>query len=376
MNVESMRLINFRNYKNISLKFHKNINIFIGKNAQGKTNLMEAIYMCAIGRSFRTNKDKEIINFEKNEAYIGANVSLGDYKKFFEIKMERNKPKRIRVNKTELASYKELNTGLNVVIFTPEDLKIVKGGPQERRNFIDSGVSQIKPVYSYNINKYKKLLYQRNNLLKSSRFRKDINNLLEVFDLQIAKIGTSIILERDKYLQKLSDLASFNHTKITDQLENLNLKYMTNVPILENKGDMEKAYLELMKKNLKKDLEFGTTEIGPHRDDIIMMINNKDARIYGSQGQQRTTVLSIILSELELIKRERGMYPVLLLDDVFSELDGSRRKYLTDFFNHMQVFITVTDGEDLKSMENLNKTIYYIENGNLKLENSYDSSYR
>ncbi len=348
------------------MELNKKINIFIGKNAQGKTNLLEAIYISATGKSFRTNRDKEIINFNKNEAYIGTQMNIGRFEKFIEIKMERDKPKRIRVNKTELKNYKELYSGLNVVVFSPEDLKLVKGGPQERRDFLDTEISQIKPVYNYNINRYNKVLFQRNNLLKSSRFEKNIENLLEIFDIQLAKIGTDIILERNNYVNELSKIANITHNNITLSNENLELKYISNIEILDSKLEMEKNYTAGLKKNIKKDIEFTSTQLGPHRDDILMTINNKDLKTYGSQGQQRTVVLSIKLSEVELIKKERGIYPVLLLDDVFSELDEERRKYLIESFKDMQTLITVTDAVDLRGMEENEKSIFHIESGNLK----------
>lgn len=368
MNLKNIRLINFRNYYNIDLKLNENINIFIGKNAQGKTNLIESIYMCGTGKSFRTNRDKEIINFTKNQAYIGTNIDTGNSKKLLEIKMEKNKPKRIRINKTELKNYRELKSGLNVVIFTPEDLRIIKDGPQKRRDFLNEGISQIRPVYTYNIGKYRKLLYQRNNILKTSKFKNhdEINSLLEVFDIQISKIGTSIMKTRYNYIQELSKFAKENHNNITDGEEDLLLEYISNVPIDENKEDMEKIYFNLMKKNINRDLEYGTTIIGPHRDDIFMSINNKDVKVFGSQGQQRTVILSLILSEVEMIKMEKGMYPVLLLDDVFSELDINRRKYLSKLFNNMQTFITLTNSENIKSMDKFNKSIFYIEDGQVK----------
>ena len=368
LNVENIRLINIRNYHNISLNLNKNINIFIGKNAQGKTNLIESIYMCASGKSFRTNKDREIINFSKNEAYIGTQINLNNYNKFIEIKMHKDKPKRIRINKTELKSYKELNSGLYVVLFSPDDLRIIKDGPQERRNFLDVLISQLKPVYNYNINRYKKILLQRNNLLKSSKFKKDNIDLLDLFDVQIAKVGTSIVVERYKYIKALYNICKDTHSKITKNMEDLTLHYSSNIPIFNDKQEIEQNYINLLKKNLNRDLEFGTTEIGPHRDDLLMYINEKDAKVYGSQGQQRTVVLSLILSEVEMIQNEIGTYPVLLLDDVFSELDEERRQYLVKFFNNMQVFITLTDSENLKSMDGLDKTIFYIENGKLKME--------
>lgn len=366
MHVENIRLINFRNYYSLNIDLNKKTNIFIGKNAQGKTNLLEAIYICATGRSFRTNRDKEIINFNKSEAYVGAQMDIGKFEKFIEIKMERDKTKRIRVNKTELKNYKELYSGLNVVVFSPEDLKLVKEGPGERRNFLDTEISQIKPVYSYNINRYNKILFQRNNLLRSNKFQKNIKSLLEIFDIQLAKIGTDIIIERNRYIDELSKISNITHNKITLSNENLELKYISNIEISDNKLEMEKSYVDKLSKNIDKDIESASTGLGPHRDDILMTINNKDLKTYGSQGQQRTVVLSIKLSEVELIKKERGIYPVLLLDDVFSELDEERRKYLIRSFKDMQTLITVTDAIDLKEMKNIEKSVFYIENGKLK----------
>lgn len=365
MDVENIRLINFRNYENLDFKLNKNLNIFIGNNAQGKTNLIEAIFICASGKSFRTNRDKEIINFNKDEAYVATSINLDNYSKFIEVKLHKDKAKRIRINKTELDSYKDLNSGLNVVLFTPEELKIVKGGPHERRSFLDMGISQIKPVYNYNLNKYKKILFQRNNILRSSKFKKNLKDLLDVFDNQIVKVGSNIILNRYEYLQRLNAISCKIHKDITEDMENLNLKYISNIPILEDRAEMEKTYLNIMKKNLKRDIEYSTTEIGPHRDDMEIDINGKSAKIYGSQGQQRTIVLSLVLSEVELLKEEKGSYPVLLLDDVFSELDENRRNYLSGFFKNIQTFITTTEEEDLKCMKNLDKAIFNIKNGEI-----------
>jgi len=367
LNVENIRLINFRNYHSINVNFNQNINIFIGKNAQGKTNLLEAIYMCSNGKSFRTNRDKEIINFEKKVAYIGVNVKTDRFEKFIELKLDKENSKIIRINKNTIENYKELETGLSVVIFSPDDLKLVKEGPHERRNFMDLSISQIKPVYSYNISRYNRLLYQRNKILKSNKMKKELYNLLEAFDLQIAKIGTSIIYERNAYLNDFFYICKNTHHNLTSYKENMELRYNTNVPILDNKIEMEKVYFKLLKDNFNKDIEYGTTEIGPHRDDIFIFINSRDVRIFGSQGQQRTAVLTLKLSEVELIKKENGNYPIVLLDDVFSELDEERRNYLTNSFAKMQTFITVTDAVDIKSLDNFNKSIFYIENGRLEI---------
>lgn len=364
MNVESIRLINFRNYHNLNINLNKNINIFVGKNAQGKTNLLEAIYFCAMGKSFRTNRDKEIINFNKHEAYIGAKININKREKIIEIKLEKDRPKRIKVNKIELKNFKELNSGLNVVIFSPDDLKLIKDGPGEKRNFLDMSISQIKPVYKYNINKYNKILFQRNNLLKSNKPKSHIINLLEIFDIQLAKIGTEIIIYRIQFIENLSKIAKEIHKKLTLEREELNLNYNSNVNI-SDKNIIEKKFLEQLKTNVDKDLITGITSIGPHRDDIQIQINGIDARVFASQGQQRTIVLSIKLSEVEIIKMERGVYPVLLLDDVYSELDLDRRKYLTETFKDMQTIITSTDIINLDELKELERSTFYINNGKI-----------
>ncbi|HSH34765.1 DNA replication/repair protein RecF, partial [Schnuerera sp.] len=237
-------------------------------------------------------------------------------------------------------------------------------GPAERRNFLDLSISQIRPVYKYNINKYNKILFQRNNLLKSNKSKAHILNLLEIFDIQLAKIGTEIIISRLQFVSNLSKITKKIHNKLTLGEEELNLKYNSNIKIT-NKNTIEKNFLEQLKINTNKDLVTGVTSIGPHRDDIKIKINNIDARTYASQGQQRTIVLSIKLSEVEIIKMERGVYPVLLLDDVFSELDIDRRKYLTRSFNDMQTIITSTDIIDLDEFNEIEKSIFYIENGEI-----------
>lgn len=367
MNVKNIRLINFRNYNNLFLELNKNINIFIGKNAQGKTNLLEAIYICATGKSFRTNRDRELINFNKNEAYIGSQVVIDKSEKLIEIKLDTNGPKRIKINKLELNNLKELDSGLNIVVFSPDDLKLVKSGPAERRNFIDMSISQMRPVYKYNLNRYNKVLFQRNNLLKSNKSKSDIINLLEIFDFQLAKIGTEIMISRIVFINKLSKITSSIHNKLTLGKERLTLEYNSNINFNTiDKDNIEKSFLKELKKNKDKDLYTGITSIGPHRDDIKIKVNGLDARIFASQGQQRTVVLSIKLSEVEIINIDKGVYPVLLLDDVFSELDLDRRKYLTKSFKKMQTIITSTEMANFDDLRDIDKSLYYVENGKIK----------
>lgn len=369
MNVKNLRLINFRNYKNIFLELNDNLNIFIGKNAQGKTNLLEAVYMCATGKSFRTNRDKELINFNKKEAYIGSKIEIGKSEKIIEIKLDRDKPKRIKINKLELNSQKELDSGLNIVVFSPDDLSLVKGSPNERRLFLDTSISQIRPIYKYNINRYNKILFQRNNLLKLDKIKNDTNNLLDIFDMQLANTGTEIIISRVEFIAKLSEISSRIHEKLTLGKESLTLSYSSNINYKSmDRKEIERKFLKSLIDNRDKDMVIGTTSIGPHRDDINIYINNVDSRIFASQGQQRTIVLAIKLSEAEIIKIDRGNHPVLLLDDVFSELDSDRRKYLINSFNSTQTLITSTDLDNINEFIGNDKSIFYIENGSIKGE--------
>ncbi len=369
MNVKNLRLINFRNYNNVFLELNDKVNIFIGKNAQGKTNLLEAVYMCATGRSFRTNRDKELINFNKKEAYIGSKVEVGQREKLIEIKLDKEGPKRIKINKLELKKQRELNSGLNIVVFSPDDLSLVKGSPKERRLFLDMSISQVRPIYKYNLNRYNKILFQRNNLLKSDKDKNDIINLLEIFDMQLIKTGTDIIVSRLDFIDKLSKLASSIHNKLTSSKEELTLSYSSSIDFngLDRK-EIENSFMRSLIKNRQNDIFTGSTSVGPHRDDMGILINSIDSRIFASQGQQRTAVLSIKLSEVEIINRDIGTYPVLLLDDVFSELDSDRRKYLISSFKNTQTLITATDIDNLEDLVDINKSIFYIDNGNIKCE--------
>lgn len=364
LNIDSIRLINFRNYYDINLELNKNINIFVGKNAQGKTNLLEAIYLCGQGKSFRTNRDRDLININKNEAYIGAKIKLDGIERLVEIKLEKDRPKRIKINKIELKNIKELHSGLNVVVFSPDDLKLVKEGPAERRNFLDNILSQIKPVYKYNISKYYKILFQRNNLLKTNKYKPNYKNLLEIFDVQLIKIGKEIILSRAEFIEKFTPIVENYHRKLTTGKEELRLQYVSNVNF-PDKDTIEKYFLEQLNENLERDFITGNTSVGPHRDDIQLQIDGLNARTFASQGQQRTIVLSIKLSEVEMIKREKGLYPILLLDDVFSELDEDRRKYLTHSFKEMQTIITTAHISDMDKIGETEKSLFYIEKGNI-----------
>lgn len=360
MYVKSIKLINFRNYENVNINLNQGLNIFLGNNAQGKTNLMESIYIAAIGKSYRGNKDRELINFEKHQAYIGVEVETLRGNRFIELKFQRDAKKRLRVNKLELEKLSELFGNLNVVIFAPEDLNLIKDGPSVRRDFLDDEISQIKPKYRYNIQKYERILFQRNKLLKLNRGRD--KSQFEPWDIQLAEIGAEILTERLRFVDKLSQISKSIHSKISGGKEELGISYISALKISEKtKAEIELEFYNALKSSLSLDLEKGTTEYGPHRDDIDININGISCRIFGSQGQQRTSALSLKLAEIELIKLEVGEYPVLLLDDVLSELDFERRRYLISTFENVQTIVTSTDQMEL--IDIADKSIFYIENG-------------
>ncbi len=366
MYVDSIKLINFRNYKKLDIKLNNKLNIFLGNNAQGKTNLLESIYICSSGKSYRTNREKELINLDKDKAYIGIDIVKEGFNKKIEIKLERGKSKRVRVNGVEVDKMIDLFDIFNVVVFSPEDLKLVKEGPSERRLFLDNEISQINPRYRYNINRYNKVLNQRNNLLKIIQYEKNKKKLLDVWDIQLSSIGSEILNKRFEFLKDLCSISREIHSKITGNIEELQLKYLSSIDIATyNYDEVNNAFIETLKSNVEMDIERGTTTHGPHRDDMQILVNDIDIRVFGSQGQQRTAALSLKLAEIELIKAETKEYPVLLLDDVLSELDENRRKYLISTFKDIQTIITSTDDIEINNFNKSNKSIYYINKGNV-----------
>ena len=361
MIIEGIRLLNYRNYEEVDIKFHPKLNLFVGENAQGKTNLLEAIYMCALGKSFRNNKDQELIHIDRNQSLIKTHVKKNDRNIKIELRLQKDQKKKMKVNEISLNKYGELLGNLNVVLFSPEDLKIVKEGPSERRRFIDNDISQISPKYYYLMSQYNKILQQRNKLLKS----RNVNSIdLQVWNEQLATYGTEIIIYRQNFIKKLSLLAKLMHRKITESKENLEVKYDCNIKITENitAKDLKENFLKKIEEVYNDERYRGVTLCGPHRDDIQFKINGMDVKKFGSQGQQRTTVLSLKLSEIELIKGEVGEYPILLLDDVMSELDEFRQRYLLSSLKNIQTFITTTV-INVFDLSNGNYQLYNIKNG-------------
>jgi len=361
--INSLKLVNYRNYNELLVEFNKKVNLIIGMNGQGKTNLVEAIGFMSIGRSFRTNKDRELIKFSAENLYCGCNFTRNNIDKKIEIVVAKDK-KGVKVNGVSIKSMQELLGNLNVVIFSPEDLKLVKDGPKERRSFIDKEISQIMPRYYSLLTNYNKILHQRNTVLKSYRIDE---NLLDVYDETMSTYASEIYIIRNRFIEKLSEISRKIHKNLTMDKENLTIIYKNQVE-LESGQDASQVRLNLLEKlkeSRQGDMITRATKVGPNKDDMKIFINDIDVRMYGSQGQQRTASISLKLSEIELIKQEVGDYPVLILDDVFSELDQTRQKMLVEKLENIQMFVTSADPlhKDILDIEDY--SIFSIENGRL-----------
>jgi len=361
-------LVNYRNYEKLSIDFNKHINLILGKNGQGKTNIVESLTLMAIGKSFRTNRDKELIKFDKESLYIACSFTRNSIDKKIEMAISREK-KGIKINGVSVRSIQELLGNLNVVIFSPEDLKLIKEGPKERRSFIDKEISQIMPRYYSTLTSYNKVLEERNKLLKGMYVDK---NLLAVYDETLAKYASEIYLIRREFIEKLSKISSDLHKKLTSEKEVLKINYKSQVEVSDKDdvSSMMGKVLSAYGDNIEYDMQHRSTRIGPHRDDIIIYLNDIDVRLYGSQGQQRTASISLKLSEIELIKQELGDYPVLILDDVFSELDQTRQKMLVEKLGNIQMFVTTADPLHKLILESDEYSIFNIESGEVvEIEN-------
>ena len=360
MYFKEIELNNFRNYRQQRVEFDPKLNIILGDNAQGKTNLLESLFIMGLGKSFKTNNDKEMIAFGEEFAKASC-VVCSDLGKNTNIEIIYSKEgKVIKVDGIKLSRNIDLLENVYVVVFSPEDLKIVKDGPDLRRRFLDRELCQIKPLYYSDLGNYKKVLKQRNVLLRD-QCRDE--TLFEVFDESLADYGLRIVEERKKFIARLFEICAKIHSDISNNKEQLNISYETNT------RDKEQFKAKL-RENFEEDLIRGYTSFGPHKDSLNIKINGKDIRIYGSQGQQRTASLSMKLAEIELIKQETGQNAVLLLDDVLSELDINRQRYLIESMKDVQIFVSSTDID-----ENLRKllpdgNVYYVDNGKVNLYNS------
>ncbi len=357
MQINQISLTNFRNYNEQQIILNPHINVFYGNNAQGKTNILESIFLCGFGKSFRTSKEKEMIQLGKEYTQVELQYQKSD--RSGKIKILLANKKQIEVNGVKIKKLSELVGNLNLVIFTPDDIQILKNGPAERRRFLDMMIGQLRPNYVYTLNLYLKTLEQRNNYLRQIKEENKPEEMLEIWDEKLAEYATTIWKYRNEFIEKLKQKIKVIHKQITNEKEELKIEYLSEC---RNK----ESYLELLKKRRKLDIIKGFTTKGIHRDDFQTLINEKEVGIYGSQGQHRTSILTLKLAELYVIYDEIGEYPILLLDDFMSELDENRRKSFLQYIKDTQVIITCTDKMELEELD-LGKDyqIYQVQEGKI-----------
>jgi len=358
MIIEKLELNNYRNYDRLDIDFSKGTNILYGDNAQGKTNILESIYVCSTTKSHRGSKDKEIINFKEKESHIKLIVNKNDISFRIDMHLKKNMPKGIAINGISIKKASELFGIVNVVFFSPEDLDIIKRGPSERRRFIDLELCQLDKIYVNNLVNYNKCLNQRNKLLKEMDYKPELEETLDIWDEQISIYGSKIIERREAFVKQLNDIIYSIHSNLTAHKEKLTIIY-------EKCIEKENLYNNLVK-NRKRDIMHKITSVGPHRDDISFYDKNIDIKKYGSQGQQRTAALSLKLAEIELVKKVIHDTPILLLDDVLSELDKNRQNHLLNSLSDVQTFITCTGLDELvENNFSINK-IYKVVEGKIE----------
>ena len=359
MFIKRLQMLNYRNYNVLDISLGPHVNVFMGDNAQGKTNILEGIYYCAFARSHRTSKDRELINWNADNALLSVSVGRERLDKRIDISILKDGKKAIQINKIKIKKIGELFGNFNVVMFSPEDLKIIKESPGVRRKFIDMELCQLNPKYYYNLVQYNKVLNERNSILRNKNISKDI---LDVYDMQLAEFGYNIIIDRLEYIKKLNKNSEKIHSDITSGKERIEFKYVSTIKDLEN---IRESFYSLLEKNRVRDCERGITSVGPHRDDFTVLINDIDTKSYGSQGQQRTAVLTIKFSSLKIIKELTGEHPVLLLDDVLSELDFSRKRYILSTIGDIQTIITCTGIEDLYEYLDDKSKVFKVRDGEI-----------
>jgi len=351
MIIKSIELKNFRNYKEERIEFHEKLNFITGKNAQGKTNLIEAVNLLSMSKSFRTRREQEMISFDEPFFYVKGEFLREEKTHTVEIVLRKEKEggkiREYRVNGADKLSVLDLLGGIYTVVFSPEDMRTIKGEPEGRRKFLDREIILLRPMYYHKLKEYKKILKNRNAILKEERLPM---SLLDIFDEKLASAGAEIMRERKQYIEKLQKRSSKYAAFISGEAEKTEIIYKPNVSFSEEKKAEEK-FLELLKKNRERDVFARTTESGPHRDDFVVLLNETDIRVFGSQGQQRTATLAMKMAELELIKEETGEDAILLLDDVMSELDEERQKKILSGLSENQIFITAAEESKIHDRE-------------------------
>lgn len=352
--IESIELKNYRNYKELHMEFNQGTNILYGDNAQGKTNILEAVYVCCTSKSHKSAKDRDIIRFDQDESHIKLQIRKNNVPYRIDMHLKKNKPKGIAINGVPIRKASELFGIANVVFFSPEDLNIIKNGPSERRRFIDLELCQLNKLYVHSLVQYNKVLLQRNKLLKELFFKPEYEETLDVWDMQLVNYGREVIRFRREFIDQLNEIIRGIHRSLSGDKEEIEISY--------EPYTQEDQLADVLKRNRGQDMKQKTTLSGPHRDDISFIVNGIDIRKFGSQGQQRTAALSLKLSELELVKRISRDEPILLLDDVLSELDSGRQNHLLSAIQNIQTMITCTGLDDFVSHQfHINKVFQVVQ---------------
>ena len=358
MKISEVSLQGFRNLEKLYMEPSEGIHVFYGQNAQGKTNFLESLYFCAMGRSMRTKNEQQLIGFDEEESHIRLRVNREKRYDKIDIHLKRDMKKGIAVNGIPIRRLGDLFGTLYVVIFSPEDLSLIKDGPGERRRFLDMELCQISRVYFFDLQQYYHVLKNRNQLLKQLQKNPSLRETLFVWDVQLAEFGKRVILARESFLKRLDEISSDKLNALTGGKDKLRTVYKPNC-------DAD-SLLYRLEKGLERDIFMGYTQSGPHKDDIMFMIDDKEAKFFGSQGQQRTTALALRLAEIDLIQEETGEKPILLLDDVLSELDKERQVFLMQSIQGLQTFLTCTGVEDTVKSYVSKENLFFVENGKIE----------
>lgn len=361
MVIKSLKVKNYRNYDLLDLTFDPNTNILYGDNAQGKTNILEALYLSGTTKSHRGTKDRDLIRFGNDEAHLETTVVKRGIEYQIDMHLKKNSPKGIAVNKIPIRKASELFGIIHFVFFSPEDLNIIKEGPSGRRRFIDLELSQLDKVYLSNLSNYNRIINQRNSLLKDLYNRNNLIDTLDIWDMQLVEYGTKVIEGRKRFVEEVNEIISDIHFKLTGGKERIVLTYEASIGKL--------SFWQALLKNRERDIRMKSTSVGPHRDDLCFSVESLDIRKFGSQGQQRTAALSLKLSEIELVRSLIQDTPVLLLDDVLSELDKHRQNYLLDSIHDIQTVITCTGLDEFVNHRFSINKLFHVKNGQIAKEN-------
>ncbi len=360
MYIKNLTVDKFRNYDHENIELCRATNVFYGNNAQGKTNLLEAVYLFSHGRSHRARFDSELVKFGESIATLNLNFADTGREYNAVMRFSKDGKKQIKVNNVPIKKLSMLMSYLNVVMFSPEDLEMVKGSPSVRRRFIDEAVSQLYPNYLSNLINYHKSLAQKNSLLKNLRVSQVSNDaMLSVWNEQLAEFGAVVYRYRMDFIEKLNQLANPIHKDIAN--ENFKIQYQPGIKLIDS--DLQKGFYNTLEQNQKREIELGASQVGIQRDDFKIFIDENEAKVFGSQGQQRTCVLTLKMAETEYIKSVRCEYPILLLDDIMSELDINRRRYLWERITDKQVLLTCTDTDIINNSDNI--SLFHINDGKI-----------